>query len=174
LFNHEKQIAGHPSIGNISSGGQALEYAAQKFAATPTTGRYVAKNYANVLNDIGHCITGGLDEDEGKRTHQTEAKDEKRYGNMANYEKKARSMSQYGQMEKNLKVAAKKEELKAKMKRIFRNPRKSAEDWRTETKEVHDEAREASLNDGFPMLEGCTETLRDHNKARKEDTGRSL
>jgi hypothetical protein len=58
LFNHQKKFAGRPSIGNISSGGQALEYAAQKFAATPTTGRYVAKNYANVLNDIGHCITG--------------------------------------------------------------------------------------------------------------------
>ena len=58
LFNHQKKIAGRPSIGNISSGGQALEYAAQKFAATPTTGRYVAKNYADVLNDIGHCITG--------------------------------------------------------------------------------------------------------------------
>jgi hypothetical protein len=96
LFNHKKQIAGHPSIGNILSGGQALEYAAQKFAATPTTGRYVAKNYANVLNDIGHCMTGGLGKDEGKRAHQTGAKDEKRYGNMANYEKKARSMSQYG------------------------------------------------------------------------------
>jgi hypothetical protein len=54
LLNHEKKIAGRPSIGSISSGGQALEYAVQKFAAT----RYVAKNYANVLNDIGHCITG--------------------------------------------------------------------------------------------------------------------
>jgi hypothetical protein len=58
LFNHQKKIAGRPSIGNLSRGGHALEYAAQKFAATPTTGRYVAKNYANVLNDIGHRITG--------------------------------------------------------------------------------------------------------------------
>ena len=48
-----------------------------------------------------------MGKDEGKRAHQTGAKDEKRYGNMVNYEKKARSMSQYGQMEKKLKVAAK-------------------------------------------------------------------
>jgi hypothetical protein len=46
-----------------------------------------------------------------------------------------------------LRVAAKKEELKAKTKRIFRNPRKPAEDRRAETKEVRDEAREALLND---------------------------
>ena len=71
-------------------------------------------------------------------------------------------------------MAAKKEELKAKTKRIFRNPRKPAEDRRAETKEVRDEAREALLNDGFPMLEGCMETLRDRKKARKEDTDRSL
>jgi hypothetical protein len=121
-----------------------------------------------------HNGFGGLGEDEGERAHQTGAKDEKRYGNMANYEKKARSMSQYGQMEKNLKVAAKKEELKDKTKRKFKNPRKSAEDRRAETKEVRDEAREALLNDGFPMLEGCMETLRDRKKARKEDTDRSL
>jgi hypothetical protein len=58
LFKHQKKIAGCPSIGNISSRGQAFKCAAQKFAATPTTRHYVAKNYANVLNDNGHCITG--------------------------------------------------------------------------------------------------------------------
>jgi hypothetical protein len=93
---------------------------------------------------------------------------------MADHKKKARSMSQYGQMDKNLKVAAKREELKDKTKRQFWSPRKSAEVGRVETKEVCDEAREALLNDRFPMLEGCMETLRDRKKARKEDTGRSL
>ncbi len=115
-----------------------------------------------------HNGFGGLGEDEGERAHQTGAKDEKRYGNMANYEKKARSMSQYGQMEKNLKVAAKKEELKDKTKRKFKNPRKSAEDRRAETNKATNEAREAFLHDGFPMLEGCRETLRDCKKARIE------
>lgn len=58
MFNHQKKIAGHPTIGNILSRGQTLEYGAQKIAATHTTGHYVAKNYANVLKDISHCIAG--------------------------------------------------------------------------------------------------------------------
>jgi hypothetical protein len=57
-FKHQKKISGRPSIGNISSGHQALEYAVQKVAATPMTGRYVAKNYTDVLQNNGHCITG--------------------------------------------------------------------------------------------------------------------
>ncbi len=65
-------------------------------------------------------------------------------------------------------------ELKERTKRKFKNQRKSAEDGRAEMKEEHDEAREALLNDRFPMLEGCMETLRDRKKARKEDTDRSL
>jgi hypothetical protein len=75
---------------------------------------------------------GCLDKDEDETVYQTGEKDEKRYGNMADYKKKARSMSQYGQMKKNLKVAARKEELKDKTKRKVQNPRKSAEfgEWR--------------------------------------------
>jgi hypothetical protein len=49
--------------------------------------------------------------------------------------------------------------LKEGDERKSRNPSKSAEEWRAEAKEVHDEAREALLNDGFPRLEGCMETL---------------
>jgi hypothetical protein len=81
-----------------------------------------------------HSGFGGLGKDEGKRAHQTGAKDEKRYGNMADHKKKARFMSQYRQMEKNLKVAAKREELKDKTKRKFWSPKKSAEVQRAETK----------------------------------------
>jgi hypothetical protein len=43
LFNHNKKITGRPSIGDISSGGQALEYAGWKVAETPTTAHYVVK-----------------------------------------------------------------------------------------------------------------------------------
>jgi hypothetical protein len=41
LFEHKKKVLGHPSIGNITSGDQALVYAAQKVAAMPTTACYV-------------------------------------------------------------------------------------------------------------------------------------
>jgi hypothetical protein len=102
---------------------------------------------------------GGLGEDKGERAHQTGAKDKNRYGCLSDYDKKVKFMSQYEKMEKNLTVAAKKEELKDRMKWKFKNTQKSAEDRRAELKEEHDEAREALLNDGFPMLEGCMETL---------------
>jgi DNA-binding transcriptional regulator YbjK len=84
---------------------------------------------------------------------------------MANYEKKSSSMNQYKQMQKNHKVAAKKQELKDWMKQKFKSSRKSAEDWRVETKEGRDEAREVLLNDGFFMLESSMEAFRDHKKA---------
>jgi hypothetical protein len=58
IFEHQKKISGRPSIGDIESGDQALKYAGWKVAATPTTGRYVVNNYANMLNENGHCITG--------------------------------------------------------------------------------------------------------------------
>jgi uncharacterized membrane-anchored protein YhcB (DUF1043 family) len=68
-------------------------------------------------------------------------------------------MNQYEQMQRKLGVAAKRLELEERTKRKFNHLRKSAEDWRVEAKEEHDEAREALLNDRFPMLEGCMETL---------------
>ncbi len=77
-------------------------------------------------------------------------------------------------MKRNLGVVAETLELKERTKRKFKNQRKSAEDRRAETNEERNKARDALLNDGFPMLEGCMETLRDRKKARKEDTGRSL
>jgi hypothetical protein len=113
-----------------------------------------------------HGGFGGLGEDEGERAHQTGAKDEKRYGGMSDYGKKARSMNQYEKMEKNSGVAAKKQELKELTKRKFKDPPKSAEDRRAESKKEREEAREALLNDGFAMLEGHHETLRDRKKAR--------
>jgi hypothetical protein len=115
-----------------------------------------------------HNGFGGLGEDEGERAHQTGAKDEKRYGNMPDYKKKVNSMNQYEQMKRNLAVAAKTLDLKQRTKRKFKKQRKSAEDRRAETNEERNEARDALLNDGFPMLEGCMETLRDRKKARIE------
>jgi hypothetical protein len=63
MFEHEKKISGRASIGEISSVGQALDYVVQKVAATPTTGRFVIKNYVKLLQDRGHEISGsGLKE----------------------------------------------------------------------------------------------------------------
>jgi hypothetical protein len=58
LFEHEKKILGRPSIGNITIGDQALVNAVQKVAATPTTARYDASNYATMLKENCHCING--------------------------------------------------------------------------------------------------------------------
>jgi uncharacterized membrane-anchored protein YhcB (DUF1043 family) len=77
-------------------------------------------------------------------------------------------MNQYKQMQRNLGVAAKTLELKERTKRKFKKQRKLSEDRRAETNEERDERREDVLNDGFPMLEGCMETLRDRKKARIE------
>ncbi len=72
-------------------------------------------------------------------------------------------MNQFEQMKRNLGV-----DLKERTNRRFKNERKSAEDWRAKTNKEHNKAREALLNDGFPMLEGYMEALRDHKKARIE------
>jgi hypothetical protein len=88
-----------------------------------------------------HSGFGALGEDKGERAHQTGAKDKNRYGHLSDYDKKVKSMSQYEKMEKNLTVAAKKEELKDWTKRKFKNTRKSAEDRRAELKEELDEAK---------------------------------
>jgi hypothetical protein len=58
IFKHQRKILGRPSIGDIESRDQALKYAGRKVAATPTTGRYVVNNYANMMNENGHCVTG--------------------------------------------------------------------------------------------------------------------
>lgn len=61
MFEHQQIffLLGRPSIGDTESGVQALKYAGRKVAATPTTGCYVVKNYANMLNENDHhCITG--------------------------------------------------------------------------------------------------------------------
>jgi hypothetical protein len=58
LFKHQKKISGRPSVSDISSGDQALDYGARKVATTPTTGRYVANNYADLLQKNGYSITG--------------------------------------------------------------------------------------------------------------------
>jgi hypothetical protein len=87
---------------------------------------------------------------------------------MSDYGKKTKSMNQYEKMEKNSGVAAKKQELKELKKRKFKNPPKSAEDRREESKKEREETREALLNYGFAMLEGHHETLRDRKKARIE------
>ncbi len=61
-----KNNSGHPSVGNITNKDQALEYVARKVFATPTTSHIVAKNYANVLTENGHCITSQRGNKEGK------------------------------------------------------------------------------------------------------------
>jgi hypothetical protein len=63
MYEHEKKISGRASIGEISSGGQALDCVVQKVAATPTTGRFVVNNYVKLLQDRGHEISrSGLKE----------------------------------------------------------------------------------------------------------------
>jgi hypothetical protein len=56
-FKHEKNILGRPSIGNIASNHQALLYGAEKFAATPTKGYFVAQNYVNIMMKNEYKIT---------------------------------------------------------------------------------------------------------------------